>query len=151
METDLSRRSLTFLFSSFAASWAAAQQTQLPVLPSKVYTNDEIPYHGDGNKRAREFFNGITHSGFQIEVHETILGPGIETHAPHKHQHEEIIIVFAGTLETNVEGQKKRADQGSVIYFGSNRMHNARNIGEIPCRYYVIELRGTRSPSPQHA
>lgn len=147
----LSRRYLTFLLPSLAASLAAAQQKQLPLLPSKVYTNDQIPYHGDQTKKGREFFNGVTHSGFNIEVHETALGPGIETHAPHKHEHEEIIIVVEGTLETNVEGQKEKADGGSVVYFGSNQMHNARNVGTTPCRYYVIELRGTASHSRQQA
>jgi XRE family transcriptional regulator, regulator of sulfur utilization len=151
MATDISRRNLTFLFSSLAASLATAQQKQLPTLSSKVYTNDGIPYQGDQAKKGRKFFNGLTHSGFNVEVHETILGPGTETHAPHRHEHEEIIIVVEGTLETNVEGRREKADQGSVIYFGSNQMHNARNVGTTPCRYYVLELRGTGSPSRQQA
>src|SRR3954454_18545365 len=75
MTTDISRRDLTFLFSSLAA----VQQKQLPTLSSKVYTNDEILYKGDGAKKGREFFNGLTHSGFHGEVHETILGPNMET------------------------------------------------------------------------
>jgi XRE family transcriptional regulator, regulator of sulfur utilization len=143
MTTDLSRRDLTLLFSSLSVSLAAAQQKQLPSLSTKVYANDEIPYKGDQTKKGREFLNGLTHSGFNIEVHETVLGPSTETHAPHRHEHEEIIIVVEGTLETNVEGRREKADQGSVIYFGSNQLHNARNVGTTPCRYYVLELRGS--------
>jgi len=29
-----------------------------------------------------------------------------------------------------------------VIFYGSNQMHSARNVGKVPSRYYVIELRG---------
>lgn len=152
MATDILRRDLPFLFSSLAASLVAAQQKQLPTLSTKVYTNEEISYKGDQTKKGREFFNGLTHSGFNVEVHETVLGAGTETHAPHRHEHEEIIIIVEGTLETNVEGRRDKADQGSVIYFGSNQLHNARNIGATPCRYYVLELRGgAGSPSRQQA
>jgi hypothetical protein len=32
-----------------------------------------------------------------------------------------------------------------VLLFGSNQTHNARNVGTIPCRYYVVELRGSEA------
>ena len=41
-----------------------------------------------------------------MEAHETVLGPGIETHPPHKHEHEEIVIVLEGTVEANMDGGK---------------------------------------------
>ena len=71
-----------------------------------------------------------------------MLGEGTETHAPHKHEHEEIVIVVEGAVETYLEGKTEVAEAGSVIYFGSNQMHSARNAGRAPCRYYVVELRG---------
>jgi quercetin dioxygenase-like cupin family protein len=78
-------------------------------------------------------------------MHETILGSGTETHAPHKHLHEEIVIVIEGTVETYLEGKTETAEAGSVIYFASNQMHSAGNAGGTPCRYYVIELRGSEA------
>ena len=100
------------------------------------------PYEGDEKKKGRQFFHGAEHSGFRLEAHETILGPGTETHAPHKHEHEEIVILVEGTLETYVDGKTEKAEPGSVVYLGSNQMHSVRNAGTIPARYYVIELRG---------
>lgn len=136
-----SRRDLSFLLPALAAS-AVAQEKQAPTLQSRVYHHQQIPYDGDQKKKARKFFYGANRSGFSFEMHETILGEGIETHAPHKHEHEEIMIVFEGAVETYLEGKRETAETGSVIYFGSNQMHTVRNAGTTPCRYYVIELRG---------
>jgi len=133
---------LAFLLPALSAANAAAQTLQTGTLPSKVYHSAQIPYAGDENKKGRAFFHGAEHSGFDLEAHETILGPGTRTHEPHKHEHEEIVIVIEGTAEAYIEGKTELAEAGSVIYFGSNQMHSARNAGTTPCRYYVLELRG---------
>jgi quercetin dioxygenase-like cupin family protein len=86
-----------------------------------------------------------THLGFKLEMHETVLGRGTRTHAPHKHEHEEIVIVVEGTVETYLDGKTELAEAGSVVYFASNQMHSARNAATAPCRYYVIELRGNEA------
>jgi quercetin dioxygenase-like cupin family protein len=145
MTMEFSRRDLAFLIPALAAAGAEAQQRQASPLPSKAYHNDRIPYEGDAKKKGRQFFHGATHGGFNLEAHETILGPGTATHAPHMHLHEEIIIVVTGTVEWYVEGRTERVEAGSVIYFGSNQMHSIRNIGSAPCRYYVVELRGNEA------
>jgi quercetin dioxygenase-like cupin family protein len=142
---NLSRRELATLLPTLAAATATAQTTPGPILPSKIYHNAQIPYEGDQKKKGRRFFYGTNRSGFNLEMHETILGPGTETHAPHKHLHEEIVIVMEGTVETYLEGKTETAEAGSVIYFASNQMHSARNAGGTPCRYYVIELRGSEA------
>ncbi len=135
---SLSRRDLALLLPALAA----AQQQPNATLPTKVYHSAQIPYSGDEKKKGRAFFHGANHSGFNLESHETILGPGTQTHAPHKHEHEEIVIVVEGTAEAFMEGKTEVAETGSVIYLSSNQMHSVRNIGNTPCRYYVIELRG---------
>jgi mannose-6-phosphate isomerase-like protein (cupin superfamily) len=54
-----------------------------------------------------------------------------------------MLIIVSGTLEMHVEGKKpEAAEAGSIVYLASNVMHNAHNSGAVPCRYYVIELRG---------
>jgi len=107
-----------------------------------VYHHTQIPYEGNQQKKGRRFFYGVEHSGFNLEMHETILGAGTETHSPHQHSHEEIVIVVEGTVEAYLGGRTEIAEAGSVIYFGPDQMHSARNVGKTPCRYYVIELRG---------
>ena len=140
----ISRRDLSALLPLLGAARAPAQTTT-QLLPSKVYPSPAIPYIGDAQKKGRQFFHGATHSAFQLEVHETILGPGVQTHAPHQHEHEEIVIVVEGTVEAWIAGKTELAPPGSVIYFASNQSHSARNAGKAPCRYYVVELRGSEA------
>ena len=135
-----SRRDLVVLLPVLAPT--AKAQPANRQMPSKVLHSSQIPYGGDARKKGRQFFRGANHSGFDIEMHETVLGPGVETHPPHKHEHEEIIIVFEGTVESFLEGKTEIAEAGSVIVNGSNQMHTVKNAGTTPCRYYVVELRG---------
>jgi len=140
---DLSRRELQFLLPLLAAQ---AKVEDHPVrLDSKIYRPDQsTDLHGQPKKGGRIFF-GTEHSGFALEMHQTVLGPGVASHEPHKHVHEEIMIVLDGTLETYVEGKTEIAEKGAIIYYGSNQMHRARNAGSVPARYYVLELRGHSS------
>jgi quercetin dioxygenase-like cupin family protein len=143
MTQPISRRDLSLLVPALAAA-AARAQTQAPApaaLGFMVYHDKQIPYKGDDQKKGREFFNGTTHTGYHIAMHETIIGAGLQTHPPHKHEHEELVIVMEGSLEVHNEGLTEVAEAGSVIYFASNQMHNGRNTGATPCRYYVLELR----------
>ncbi len=111
-------------------------------LASKIYQAGEIPYAGDDRKKRRRFFLGVERTGFVLELHETILAEGVETHPPHKHERDEIVIVVEGTAEIHLDGKLEAAPAGSLIYVQSNQMHSLRNVGKSPCRYYVVELRG---------
>jgi quercetin dioxygenase-like cupin family protein len=134
-----------------AAASAAAQQpvAQQPAavetMTSKAYPSDKILYKGDDKKKGRQFFLAATHAGFKIECHETVLAAGLETHPPHQHVHEEIMIVVEGTVEANLNGVTQTVPAGSVVVFGSNQTHNARNAGTAPSRYYIVELRGNEA------
>jgi quercetin dioxygenase-like cupin family protein len=112
---------------------------------TKVYHDDQIAWEGNNEKKGREFFLGSARGGFRLEVHETTLGPGTATHAPHKHVQEEIIVLVEGTLEAYFDDKTEEVEAGSVIWLASNEMHSVRNAGTTPCRYYVIELRGTEA------
>lgn len=142
----VSRRELAALLPALAPLAAAPARAHQPaprrkLTESRMYHHAQVPYTGDDTKKARRFFTGETHGGFNLEVHETILGAGVRTHEPHRHVHEEIIVVVEGTVETYVDGRTEVVEPGSVIFFGSNQMHSARNVGRTPSRYYVIELR----------
>ena len=138
---SISRREMVLMLPALAAAGTAQAQPGTP-LPGKVYHSARIPYTGDAKKKGRRFFYGAEHSGFNLEMHETVLGPGVETHPPHSHEHEEILIVVEGTVEVSIDGKNETAEAGSVIHYAPNKPHNLRNAGPTPCRYYVVELRG---------
>jgi len=142
----LSRRELSALIPALAAAGAGgalwAQQPTLKKLPSKVYHSSQLPFDGDDKKKGRQFFDGVEHSGFHLEFHQTILGAGTQTHDPHKHEHDEVVILVQGTVEALIEDRTETVETGSVMFFASNEMHSVRNVGTGPCSYYVIELRG---------
>ena len=154
--TKMSRREVVMMLPAMAAAQAALadqgtpapQLSQAPQgpqstpLPAKVYHSAEIPYKGDATKKARRFFYGPEQSGYNLEMHETVLGPGVETHPPHTHAHQEIIILVEGTVQVSMDGRTDTVEAGSVIFYEPNRPHNLRNAGTVPCRYYVVELRG---------
>ena len=141
----ISRRDLSLLLPALAVRASAQEKAPVATMKSQAYPSDRIPYKGDDTKRSRQFFLSQTHGGFQVEVHETNLGPGVESHPPHRHVHEEIMIVTAGSLEANMDGVKTTVPTGSVLVFGSNQLHGVRNPGTVTAKYYVIELRGSEA------
>jgi quercetin dioxygenase-like cupin family protein len=74
----------------------------------------------------------------ELEIHVSTLKPGQSPHAPHQHQHEELLILKEGTLETFQSGQTRRVGPGGIIFQASNEMHNVTNVGQAPATYYVI-------------
>jgi len=132
---NYSRRDLALLLPALAA----AQQTP-KALPSRVFKYDDLPVRVNGENKSRAVMKGETHSGFQIELHITEIGPGQAPHAPHKHVHEELLMLKDGSLDVTVSGQTTRVTAGSIVYVASNETHGWRNPGESPAQYFVIAL-----------
>ena len=74
----------------------------------------------------------------ELEIHISTLKPGQSPHAPHQHQHEELLVLKEGTLETFQSGQTRRVGPGGIIFQASNEMHNVTNVGQAPATYFVI-------------
>lgn len=132
----MTRRDLTLLSAGFLAAAAKAQKTALEPLPSKTYRFEDLPLKGN----SRPVLDGLTHTGFHIDLHETQLAPGASPHAPHKHDHEEVIMIRQGTIEVTNEGKVSTVGPGGVIYNASNDMHGMKNIGDTMAHYFVIAL-----------
>jgi quercetin dioxygenase-like cupin family protein len=129
----MTRRDLTLLSAGLLAATAKAQRA---TLPSKAYRFEDLEKKGTG----RAVFDGLTHSGFHIDLHETELEPGAAPHAAHRHEHEEIVMLREGKLEVTIEGKVTIVGPGSVVYAASNEMHGWKNVGKTPASYFVIAL-----------
>jgi quercetin dioxygenase-like cupin family protein len=137
---NYSRRDLGLLLPALAAASGVAPAQQ-KALPSKAYTYEDLPVRGTG----RAVMSGETHSGFPIEMHITELAAGQAPHPPHKHVHEEVLMLRSGMLDATILGETTRVTAGSVVYLASNDLHGWRNPGPDPAQYFVMSLGGDKA------
>jgi mannose-6-phosphate isomerase-like protein (cupin superfamily) len=144
---SITRRDLSLLIPALAAN-AAAQQTpekgkEKPVLPAKAYEYTELPVKTsgpDGVNQGRPVFDGLTHSGYPVELHMTRLASGQSPHPPHRHVNEEVLMLKNGQLDALFGGETHHITAGSVIYMASMEEHGWKNPGPEPAEYFVIAL-----------
>lgn len=134
---NYSRRDLGVVLPALALARAAAQSK---TLPSKIWRFEDLPVRTNGQNRSRAVLNGETHTGFNVELHETELAAGQAPHPPHHHVHEEIILIREGTLEVTIAGRTANLGPGSVAFAASNEEHGWRNVGATPAHYFVFAL-----------
>jgi len=141
---EYSRRDIATLLPLVAAEAARAQNANAPMKPgpleAKVYEYEDMPVRTNGENQTRQVFDGLTHTGYHADLHITKLGPGQQPHPPHKHAHEEIVMLRSGQLDVTMNGQTTRATAGSVIIAGSNLQHGWRNPGPGTAEYFVIAM-----------
>jgi len=119
---------------------AAKARGQSKALPSAFFEYEELPVKTSGDNKSRAFFNGNTHTGFVVEMHETELPAGGAPHPPHHHDHEELIVIREGILEVTIAGKSRRLGPGSVAYAASEEEHGVKNAGDTRARYWIIAL-----------
>ena len=88
----------------------------------------------------RPVFDNPTVAMDKLEVHITTLNPGMESHPPHRHSWEEMLLIKDGDFEISINGHKQHAGPGALVFLASNDAHNARNVGSKPGTYYVINF-----------
>jgi mannose-6-phosphate isomerase-like protein (cupin superfamily) len=133
-----SRRDWCLALPALAAS--AAQASEKTKLPSRVYSFKDLKASSQPGFTAREVFQGYTHGGCRIAMHESKLDAGAIPHPPHHHQHEEIFMPREGTLEVTIGGKTSKVGPGDVAYVASNEEHGVRNVGSTSAQYFVLEL-----------
>jgi mannose-6-phosphate isomerase-like protein (cupin superfamily) len=139
---SLTRRDLSFLLPALATA-ASGQETskkEKPVLAAKAYEYSELPVKTNGENQSRAVFDGLTHTGYPVELHMTRLAPGQRSHPPHKHVNEEVMMLLRGQVDALYGGKTTRVTAGSTVYMASMEEHNWTNPGPEPAEYFVIAL-----------
>ncbi|HTQ57594.1 MAG TPA: cupin domain-containing protein [Bryobacteraceae bacterium] len=134
---NYTRRDVSLLLSALAAAPRAGAAGTL--LPSRTYSFESLPVE-PGENRLRHVFDGETHAGVRIELHESDLPPGGAPHPPHRHVHEEMILIREGLMEVTIAGRTARLGPGSVAYVASNQEHGWRNVGAARANYFVLAI-----------
>jgi XRE family transcriptional regulator, regulator of sulfur utilization len=95
----------------------------------------------------RQVMRGPTATLEELEMHVTTLNPGKDSHAPHRHPNEELVIIREGTVEVLSDGEWKRVGPGSIVFNASNSLHALRNVGDVPAVYHVVNWKSSATPA----
>src|SRR5438067_11741773 len=126
------------------ASIAASRPT---TLPSGVFNFDELTVQATASGEKRQVLQQATATLDQLEVHITTLDPGQQSHPPHRHPHEEMMMLKEGTLEAFVNGKHIPMPTGSILFLAPFDLHNVKNVGTTRATYFVITWRTPRTGS----
>ena len=88
---------------------------------------------------SRSIFDRPTSMFKRFEIHATTLNAGFESHPPHTHREEEIILLMQGNVTTNIAGKPYAAVPGDVILLTTNVPHNLKNTGSGQCWYLAMK------------
>jgi len=120
-------------------SGAGMMRAQSQVMGSRIFDWDTLKVEKTKVGERRDVVRLPTATLDELEMHITTLNAGQESHAPHQHPAEELIIIKEGTLESFVNGEYRKVGPGSVVFQASNQLHGIRNIGTGPATYHVIQ------------
>ena len=101
------------------------------------------------NGKSRSIVRTPTATLDELESHVTVLPAGEASHAPHRHPQEEVIIVREGTVEFFQNGVTTRVGPGGFAFMASMDEHNAKNVGDTPATYFVINWKTPKSVAPK--
>jgi uncharacterized RmlC-like cupin family protein/ketosteroid isomerase-like protein len=82
----------------------------------------------------------------KLEMHESTLKPGMSSHPPHRHAHEEVIYLTQGEVSVFQENIVRQAHAGDVIFLASNQWHNFTNTGTTDAKYLVVRIDSRDEP-----
>jgi quercetin dioxygenase-like cupin family protein len=137
---EFSRREFASVLPGLALAQAQTGGGNKEPMKTMVFRFEELAVRESGPTRIYQVFNGATHSGFMVDMHETELAPGQAPHAAHSHVHEELFLIREGTVELTIAGKKTVLGPGSGVYVASNDDHGIRNAGTAPAKYFVLAL-----------
>ena len=112
---------------------------QTPVLSSRIFDWDSLKVAQTKVGSRRDVVRSPTVTLDELEMHITTLNAGMESHPPHQHAAEELLIIKEGTLEALVNGQTLKVGPGSIVFQASNQPHTIKNIGTGPATYHVVQ------------
>jgi quercetin dioxygenase-like cupin family protein len=116
-----------------------------PALVSQVFSFPDLPIKSAKFGEQRQVLRSPTATLDELEVHITTLQPGQRAHLPHRHPHEEMMMLKEGTLEATVNDRTIPMSVGSILFVAPNDLHGLLNVGTTPATYFVITWRTPRT------
>lgn len=93
----------------------------------------------------KDFLNRPTNMLNRLEVHTTMLNPGIMSHAAHTHLPAEIILPIqlemgSSHVEEYINEKTHAATDGDVIFLQSMDLHGIKNVGKKQVTYFAFQF-----------
>jgi len=107
---------------------------------SKIFDWNKVPFKLHDRGGRKDFFNQPTAMCKRFEMHTTSLKEGLNSHDPHTHRAEEIVLIIEGKTEMQIGDQFYKAKAGDLYYLGSNVLHGIHNDGAGLCTYYAFQF-----------
>ena len=136
---------LTLLFAHFLVSFLSAQEPTRNSLPDgKTYTIENCINRFNPEKLTKTsvgyqyWFIGQKFLADGLTVKMSVVGPKQATHAPHKHQGDEIFFVLEGTAQFYLDGKTTTGGPNTSFYCPENSEHGISNADSTELKYLVI-------------
>lgn len=100
---------------------------------------DELTMKKTDRGESRPVFDRPSSMFVRFDVHATALNAGFNSHLPHTHRAEEIILLIKGSGEEQIGQDLHKATEGDVIFLEANVLHAFKNTSSQPCGYYAIQ------------
>jgi (S)-ureidoglycine aminohydrolase len=107
--------------------------------PSFVMNWNDMVVKPTEKGSTRQLFDRQTAMLNRFDIHVTQLNQGFNSHPPHTHVNEEIILMLGGNAEMQIGTEHQKANDGDVVLLNSMVPHNLTNIGTTPCLYFAIQ------------
>lgn len=107
---------------------------------STIYNIEDIPFKKTEKGGRRDFFNRATFMLERLELHITYLNEGLESHPPHRHIAEEIILLLDGSAKESIDGIEYLGSQKDFFFLPSNSFHGIKNSGLGQNSYFAFQF-----------
>lgn len=107
---------------------------------SQFYDFKETVFKAHNKGGRRDYMNRPTAMFDRLEMHATYLNSGLQSHAPHRHLADEIILMLDGEATMNIDGKDLKAQKGDFYYMPSNCLHGITNTGKTQAAYLAFQF-----------
>jgi (S)-ureidoglycine aminohydrolase len=100
---------------------------------------NELPVKQTTKGESRQVFEKPTSMFSKLSIHVTNLNANEQSHLPHTHRAEEIMLLLKGSGQLQVGSNFYTVDTGDIMFINANNVHAFKNTGNTQCSYYAIQ------------
>lgn len=99
---------------------------------------NDLEFHPHDRGGIRQYFERATAMFHRFEMHVTTLKPGINSHDPHIHTSDEMVLMIDGNSTLQVGETFFDATEGDLIFLGADKPHALNNNSDRNCMYFAF-------------